>query len=101
MNRIEAKKRSRPWLISPAWEQQFQSTRGSVDPSVNQPTPAQVAIFQRLIEGRSAKEIANEQGIKHETVRRHISNTMMRLGAGTRDQAIAILITAGLIHPVC
>ena len=46
--------------------------------------------------GRTSKEIADELHISHDTVRTHVRNAQMKLGARSRAQLVAIALGDGL-----
>lgn len=52
-------------------------------------------IFKLLIKNKTTKEIAEILNISEKTVRNHISNTIQKLGAKGRSQAIIELIKIG------
>jgi DNA-binding NarL/FixJ family response regulator len=51
----------------------------------------------KLAEGFSNDEIGGRLYISAETVRTHVQKAMRKLGAGTRTQAVAKAIRAGVI----
>ena len=54
-------------------------------------------IFELLVKNQSTKDIANKLDISEKTVRNHISNTIQKLGAKGRSQALVELIKIGEI----
>ena len=54
-------------------------------------------IFKLLIENYNTKDISIKLGISEKTVRNHISNTIQKLGAKGRSQALIELIKIGEI----
>ena len=50
-------------------------------------TSREVEIMERLSNGRNYKEIADELGIKFNTVRNHLQHIYPKLGAGNRSEA--------------
>ena len=56
-------------------------------------------VLSMLAEGRSAQQIAYLLGIKERTVAGHVLHLKERLGAGTREQAIARAVALGLYRP--
>lgn len=54
-------------------------------------------IFNLLITNKSTKDIAEKLKISEKTVRNHISNTIQKVGAKNRSQAIIELIKLGII----
>ena len=55
-------------------------------------TATQADILADLVRGLTAKQIAYARGIKLRTVSQHIADAKARLGAETRDQAIALYV---------
>ncbi|MBR3210524.1 MAG: response regulator transcription factor [Bacilli bacterium] len=55
-------------------------------------TPREKAIFEKIINNYSTKEIASELGISEKTVRNHISNVMQKLGTKSRASTVIELI---------
>jgi DNA-binding NarL/FixJ family response regulator len=55
-------------------------------------------ILARIAQGRANKEIAGELGIAEDTVKRHISNLLQKLGVNDRAQATAEAIRRGIIR---
>jgi len=49
-------------------------------------------IFNKLIENKTTKEIAEELYISEKTVRNHISNVMQKLGVNGRASAVVELV---------
>jgi DNA-binding CsgD family transcriptional regulator len=50
-------------------------------------TAREVEIMERLLKGRNYKEIADELGIKFNTVRNHLQHVYPKLGIGNRSEA--------------
>ena len=61
-------------------------------------TARQREILQMLADGMHTEEVAKQLGLSTETVRTHTKRILSKLGAGTRTQAVAIGIRAGLIE---
>lgn len=59
-------------------------------------TPRQREIVQLVALGASGPEIADELHISHETVRTHIRNAMVKLGARSRAHLVAKALGKGL-----
>lgn len=55
-------------------------------------------VLQLLAEGMSNKEIAKELKIADETVKHHISNLRVKLGAADRTQAVALAYKKGILR---
>lgn len=60
-------------------------------------TKREQEIFELLVKNQSTKDIANKLCISEKTVRNHISNTIQKLGAKGRSQALVELIKIGEI----
>jgi len=54
-------------------------------------TPRQAAVLQRLVEGKSNKQIARELAISDMTVKAHVTAALRSLGVESRAQAIVAL----------
>ncbi len=55
-------------------------------------------ILSLIAKGRANKEIAATLGIAEDTVKRHISNTLQKLGVSDRAQATAEAIRRGIVR---
>lgn len=62
-------------------------------------TPREVECLTWLAAGLRTEQISDRLGIRPVTVDLHMRNARERLGAQTREQALAIAIHAGLIRP--
>ena len=60
-------------------------------------TPREREVFHLLALGLTGREVAEQLLISHDTVRTHVRNVIVKLGAKTRGQAIAIALTRGEI----
>ena len=60
-------------------------------------TKREQEIFELLVKNQSTKDIALKLKISEKTVRNHISNTIQKLGAKGRSQALVELIKLGAI----
>jgi LuxR family maltose regulon positive regulatory protein len=61
-------------------------------------TPREIDVLKLAASGRSNQEIALELHLSINTVKRHLNNIFMKLGASTRTQAIALAHQQGLFH---
>ena len=61
-------------------------------------TPREREVFQLLAHGLNGWEIADQLSISPDTVRTHIRNGVLRLGAKTRVQATALALVRGEIE---
>lgn len=60
-------------------------------------TPRELECLTFLAMGHSNVGIATEVGIKSPTVAMHLANARQKLNAASREHAVAIAITRGLI----
>jgi DNA-binding NarL/FixJ family response regulator len=58
----------------------------------------ELAVLQRIVCGRSNKEIAADLEIAEVTVKFHVGNLLEKLGAADRTQAATAAIQRGIIH---
>lgn len=56
-------------------------------------------ILQRIANGRTDREIANELNLAHQTVKNILSSLFQRLGVSNRSHAVAWAISHGFIDP--
>jgi two-component system NarL family response regulator len=62
-----------------------------------EPSPREREVLALISQGRSNKEIAGSLGLSEDTVKRHVSNVMEKLGASDRAQAVTEAIRRGLL----
>lgn len=74
--------------------------RAAVAQSAPTLTDREHAVLLLLATGISVDEIAGEMFLSPNTVRTHIRNARLKLGAGSRAHAIALAFRAGLLGPV-
>lgn len=60
-------------------------------------SPRQAVIMQRLIDGKTLKEIADELGIKAKTVQHHTVRAREKLFARTLYECVAIVVRDGIL----
>jgi DNA-binding CsgD family transcriptional regulator len=60
-------------------------------------SPREQEIFGHVAAGRTTKEIAQVLGVAESTIEWHISNVLVKLGAASRAEAVAICMREGLI----
>lgn len=60
-------------------------------------TPRETEALSLLAGGLNAKTIALSMGCAMRTVRRHLTSARAKLGADTREQAVAIAVAHGLV----
>ncbi len=61
-------------------------------------SPREVEVLRLLSRGLRVARIAESMELSNKTVEFHISNARRRLNAKTRDQAMAIALSRGLLH---
>ena len=61
-------------------------------------TPRELEVLKLAAEGRSNQEIALEFHLSINTVKRHLNNIFLKLGAANRTQAIALAHQQGWLH---
>jgi DNA-binding NarL/FixJ family response regulator len=64
---------------------------GAKQPPSGQLTKRETDVFVLMGEGRSNKEIARHLNIRVTTVKNHVHNLLMKLGANTRTEAVTLL----------
>jgi DNA-binding NarL/FixJ family response regulator len=62
-----------------------------------EPSPREREVLALIAKGRSNKEVASDLGLSEDTVKRHVSNLMAKLGAQDRTQAVTEALRRGLI----
>lgn len=63
-----------------------------------EPSPREREVLGLIAKGRSNKEVASDLGLSEDTVKRHVSNLMTKLGAQDRTQAVTEALRRGLIE---
>ena len=61
-------------------------------------TDREIEILQLIANGLGNREISRSLWISDETVKSHVSRLLVKLGATTRANAVAIAVRRGLIH---
>jgi DNA-binding NarL/FixJ family response regulator len=61
-------------------------------------TPRQIEILQRMADGLSPEEMADELGISRHTLRTHVQNILTKLGVHSKLQALAVAIRFGKVR---
>jgi DNA-binding NarL/FixJ family response regulator len=64
---------------------------------IEQPTPREIAVLDRMAHGCGNKEIAAQLSISEHTVKFHVSSILAKLGATSRTEAVTIGILSGLV----
>lgn len=60
-------------------------------------SPQQLKIMQYLVDGLIPKEIAEKLGIRQGTVKKYMNRVLIKTGAQTTYQCIAILAVRGVV----
>jgi DNA-binding NarL/FixJ family response regulator len=68
------------------------------EPSV-WPTPQEMAVLKLTANGMTTERVAGELGISASTVKFHLKNVKLKLGASTKGQLVTSAIRRGLISP--
>ena len=55
-------------------------------------------ILQKVADGSTTRQVANELGISPHTVKTHLERIFEKLGANDRAQAVAMAIRQGIVH---
>jgi DNA-binding NarL/FixJ family response regulator len=61
-------------------------------------TPRERAVLERIVAGRANKEIATDLAISEATVKTHVNNLLSKLGVSDRTNAVTVAIQRGLVH---
>ncbi len=61
-------------------------------------SPAEIETLRLVAEGYLNKEIAHQRGVGCQTIKKHLSSAMKKLGAGTRTGAAIAAMRAGLLE---
>ncbi len=72
---------------------------GTPIPELTTLTRAELDVLQLLADGKSNQQIAAERVIALNTVKKHVSNILSKLGATNRTQAVILARKMGLIEP--
>jgi two-component system NarL family response regulator len=67
-------------------------------PPASELTDRELQILTRLATGKSNKEIADALEISETTVKGHVSNILVKLGAGDRTEAVITALKRGIVH---
>lgn len=79
---------------APAWP----ATR-AVRTCIDELTPRETEVLERIARGRSNVEIADEFVVSIETVKTHVKRVLSKVNARSRAQAVRIAYEAGLVRP--
>jgi len=61
-------------------------------------TEREMTVLQFLASGKSNKEIAFDLEVSESTIKGHVSNVLLKLGAGDRTGAVTIALRRGLVQ---
>jgi two-component system NarL family response regulator len=61
-------------------------------------TPRERDVLSRLVQGRKNQQIADDLGISDGTVKVHVGNILLKLGAADRTEAVTVAIVRGIVH---
>jgi DNA-binding CsgD family transcriptional regulator len=58
----------------------------------------EIEVIRHVARGETSKEIAGALGIRERTVNWHIERVFLKLGAGSRAEAVALAIELGVVR---
>lgn len=61
-------------------------------------TPREIEVMWLLVEGLSVKQVADRMGLSYHTAKFHVQNATTKLGNGSRERAIANLVSAAPVE---
>jgi two-component system NarL family response regulator len=61
-------------------------------------TPREKEVLARLVLGKKNQQIAEDLGISDGTVKVHMGNILLKLGAADRTEAVTVAIVRGIVH---
>ena len=67
-------------------------------PPASDLTDREMEILTKMAAGKSNKEIADVLNITESTVKGHVSNILVKLGAGDRTEAVITALKRGIVH---
>jgi len=88
-------------VIHPQLTKTFIEEVRLVEPGEGGPTPLskrEREILQKVADGATTRQVANELGISPHTVKTHLERIFEKLGANDRAQAVAMAIRQGIVH---
>ena len=95
-NAIRAAHAGRPTLAPEAAEVLIRAATHPADPDPGL-TERELEILQLMVDGLTNPEIAKKLFVSRSTVKFHISNILMKLGAASRTEAVSMAIHGRLI----
>jgi two-component system, NarL family, response regulator LiaR len=94
---IRAAHSGRSTLAPEAAEVLIRSATGPAAQESEGLTSRELEILQLMVSGESNPDIAGRLVVSRSTVKFHVSNILMKLGATTRTEAVAIALQKGLV----
>jgi NarL family two-component system response regulator LiaR len=94
---IRAAHAGRSTLAPEAAEVLIRSATGPAAQESEGLTSRELEILQLMVSGESNPDIADRLVVSRSTVKFHVSNILMKLGATTRTEAVAIALHKGLV----
>lgn len=94
---IRAAFAGRPTLAPEAAEVLIKAATGPAQAEEEGLTTRELEILGMMVSGESNPEIAERLVVSRSTVKFHVSNILMKLGATTRTEAVAIALQKGLV----
>jgi DNA-binding NarL/FixJ family response regulator len=67
-------------------------------PPASELTEREMQILEKMAAGKSNKEIADAFQISEATVKGHVGNILVKLGAGDRTEAVITALKRGIVH---
>jgi NarL family two-component system response regulator LiaR len=96
-NAIRAAFAGRSTLAPEAAEVLIKATTTPAEPVQEGLTSRELEILQMMVSGESNPEIAERLVVSRSTIKFHVSNILMKLGATTRTEAVALALQKGLV----
>jgi PAS domain S-box-containing protein len=83
-------------LNASTWGRRFRRTPSEGE-ELGTLTPREVEVVRLIAAGMTGREIAEDLHLSHDTVRTHVRNAMVKLGARSRAQVVAKALGQGLV----
>jgi NarL family two-component system response regulator LiaR len=94
---IRAAHAGRPTLAPEAAEVLIKAATAPAEVAAEGLTVRELEILRLMVSGESNPAIAERLFVSRSTVKFHVSNILMKLGAGSRTEAVAIALQKGLV----